>query len=114
MQTRLVYRNRIELNGKLVNFQFSIQLNSISVNQSSLHAGYVCVDFTFRTFQVLAFVSYKWLTVQENIYLLFDFAISDATMGRIKCFAELVWHLLFNLTTGMNFCFTSFLAQGGN
>ena len=41
VQTRLVYRNRIDLNGKLkIHSQFTIQLSSILVNQLSLHAGY--------------------------------------------------------------------------
>eukprot|EP00794_Sanderia_malayensis_P005292 gene5292-5959_t len=52
--------------------------------------------------KILAFISYKWLTVQENIGLLFDFPISDDTMEKVKCFAELVWHVLFNVSTDVS------------
>ncbi|XP_065071266.1 uncharacterized protein KIAA0825-like isoform X2 [Rhopilema esculentum] len=52
--------------------------------------------------KILAFISYKWLTIKENISQLFDFQISSSTMSQVEYFAELVWHLLFNLTTDVS------------
>ena len=61
----------------------------------------------FTINKILAGLMYSWLSTTSNFeyFSYYTGGISDQTFTNIKDFAELLWHVVFNLTHGTYFVF---------